>query len=53
MNSIIEKIHEVTRKSGFSRITTEMGTEAGAIFLCKNHGYVHTLTPEKNNRYTH
>ncbi len=52
MNAIIEKVHEVTRNAGFARIITEMGTEAGAKFLCKKHGYIHTPTSDKQNRWT-
>jgi len=52
MNTIIDKVHEVTRNAGFARIITEMGTEAGAKFLAKKHGYIHTPTPYKQNRWT-
>ena len=52
MNAIIDKVHEVTRNAGFARIITEMGTEAGAKFLAKKHGYIHTPTPDKLNRWT-
>ena len=52
MNAIIDKVHEVTRNAGFARIITEMGTEAGAKFLAKKHGYIHTPIPNKLNRWT-
>ena len=52
MNAIINKVHEVTKSAGFKRIITEMGTEAGAKFLCKKHNYVHTPTENQQNRWT-
>ncbi len=52
MNAIIDKVHEVTKAAGFKRIITEMGTEAGAKFLSKKHGYVHTPLGEVTNRWT-
>ncbi|NER38924.1 MAG: hypothetical protein F6J93_34045 [Oscillatoria sp. SIO1A7] len=52
MSAIVDKVHEVTRNAGFKRIITEMGTEAGAKFLCKKHGYVHTPNADKLNRWT-
>ena len=52
MSAIVEGVHEVTRNAGFKRIITEMGTAAGAKFLCKKHGYVHTPTEDKLNRWT-
>lgn len=52
LNAIIDKVHEVTKAAGFKRIVTEMGTEAGAKFLAKKHGYVHTPMGEKVNRWT-
>ncbi len=51
-NAIVDKVHQVTQRAGFSRIITEMGTKAGARFLAKKHGYVHTPTEEKLNRWT-
>ncbi len=50
LNAIIDRVHQVTKNAGFARIITEMGTETGAKFLSKKHGYIHTPTPEKSNR---
>lgn len=52
LNSIVDKVHQVTKNAGFARIITEMGTETGAKFLSKKHGYIHTPTPKKLNRWT-
>lgn len=52
MFALAEKVHDVTRAAGFKRIVTEMGTEAGAKFLSKKCGYIHTPTPEKDNLWT-
>lgn len=52
MCAIIDKVHEVTKVAGFKRIITEMGTEAGAKFLSKKYGYIHTPLQDKPNRWT-
>ena len=52
ISAITEKVHEITKNAGFKRIITEMGTEAGAKFLSKKYGYIHTPTPEQSNRWT-
>ncbi|NER25853.1 MAG: hypothetical protein F6J96_35200 [Symploca sp. SIO1C2] len=52
MSAITEKVHEVTKNAGFKRIITEMGTEAGAKFLSKKYGYLHTPTTKQSNRWT-
>ena len=49
--AIVDKVHEVTKAAGFKRIITEMGTEAGAKFLSKKYGYIHTPTENKHNRW--
>ncbi|NEQ10957.1 MAG: hypothetical protein F6K37_35105 [Moorea sp. SIO4E2] len=52
MSAIIYQVHEVTKNAGFKRIITEMGTEAGAKFLAKKNGYIHTPNTDKFNRWT-
>lgn len=51
MDVIIQKTHETVRTAGFRRVVTEMGTEAGAKFLSKRHGYIHAPTKEQFNRW--
>lgn len=50
--AIVDQVHKVTQAAGFKRIITEMGTEAGAKFLAKKYGYIHTPTEDQSNRWT-
>ena len=51
LDSIVKEVHSTIKTAGFKRIITEMGTEAGASFLTKKYGYIHTPTEQQNNRW--
>ncbi len=52
INALFNKAHEIIKNAGFKRIVANMGTEAGAKFLSKKHGYIHTPNPERYNTWT-
>lgn len=43
--------HELLKQAGFTRVVTNMGTQAGANFLSRRHGYVHEPTRSQQNRW--
>jgi hypothetical protein len=43
--------HDLLKEAGFTRVVTNMGTQAGANFLSRRHGYVHEPTCSQQNRW--
>lgn len=51
-DEIVITANALSKRAGFSRIVTNMGTAAGARFLRDRHSYIHEpLTHDKQNRW--
>ncbi|NES83037.1 MAG: hypothetical protein F6K10_17425 [Moorea sp. SIO2B7] len=50
-DALVKRVHQEMYQAGCQRIVTEMGTQAGASYLQKRFGYVHSPKPGKSNRW--
>jgi hypothetical protein len=50
-NAIAVRAHEELAKSGYEMVVTEMGTEGGADYLSRKHGYVPAPFGSRQNRW--
>jgi hypothetical protein len=50
-NAMVTRVHDELRGAGYEAVVTEMGTEEGAVFLARGHGYVPASTVDRQNRW--
>jgi hypothetical protein len=50
-DALIRRTHELMSSAGFTRVVTNMGTRAGAVFLQRKWGYTHSPSESMANRW--
>ncbi|MBD2679118.1 MULTISPECIES: hypothetical protein [Nostoc] len=50
-DELFKRVHEEVRNAGFKEVVTDIGTQAGAKYLSRKHGYLHRPLENNTNRW--